>query len=291
MKHLVLGARGQIGGHLVARLRERGESVREIDIVLGEAHDLRCAANQMLADGVDDSDIIHFLAFDVGGSIYLDKYQDTYPFIANNVKIMNTVFDVLERARKPFLFASSQMSYMFNSTYGNLKAIGEAYTRSIGGLPVQLWNVFGWESSTDRSHVISDFIRMAHEYGRIEMRTDGSEQRQFIYGDDCADALIELSLRYDSIDLDRPLHVSSFKWTSIRRVAQIVSTYFGNCPVIPGHRVDTVHGGSRNVPDRYVTEFWKPVTPLHKGIGKVVNRMLGVTQYGCFDGTEPSTTQ
>jgi nucleoside-diphosphate-sugar epimerase len=51
---------------------------------------------------------------------------------------------------------------------------------------VRLWNVYGYE--TARTHVITDFIRMARE-GRIDMRTNGKESRQFLYADDCCKCL------------------------------------------------------------------------------------------------------
>ena len=243
--------------------------------MLGNDHDLRRQDTPLLADCVDECDVVHFLAFAVGGSTYLERCQDTFGFISNNAKIMDRVFDVLARTRKPFLFASSQMSNLGHSTYGRLKSVGESYTRALGGVVLQFWNVFGWEPDPEKSHVITDFIRMARDHGRIAMRTDGSEERQFLYGDDCADCLIELSARYASIDRDRALHVASFEWTSIRRIARIVSARFGNCPISAGSRADTVQRSTRIEPDPYVLQFWRPATPLQEGIDRVARRMLG----------------
>jgi nucleoside-diphosphate-sugar epimerase len=71
---------------------------------------------------------------------------------------MRNVFDVLERYKKPFVFASSQMSNMSYSPYGLAKAVGESYTKTLGGLVVKFWNVYGVEHDLDKSHVITDFI-------------------------------------------------------------------------------------------------------------------------------------
>ena len=273
MRHLVLGARGQIGRYLVASLVRQGHQVREIDRVIGDSHDLRRSENERLMSGVEWCDIVQFLAFDVGGSHYLERYQGTYPFISNNVRIMNAVFDVLERTGKPFLFTSTQMSSMAHSTYGLLKGIGEAYTRSLGGIVVQLWNVYGMEHDLQKAHVITDFIRKAREHGKIEMRTSGREERQFIYAADCADCLIALSQRQSEITPGAPLHITSFEWTSISKVASLVSSIFDDCPIVVGTREDDVQLNLRNEPDPYVLNFWRPKTSLVVGIREVANRM------------------
>ena len=152
---------------------------------------------------------MYFLAFDVGGSTYLKKYQNTYEFVSNNIKIMNNVFDLLKESDKPFIFASSQMANMLDSNYGLLKAIGESYTRALDGLIVRFWNVYGYESSPEKSHVITDFIEMARNNGEIKMRTDGQEERQLLYGDDAAYCLHILANEYGNVDRDQTLHITS----------------------------------------------------------------------------------
>ena len=47
-----------------------------------------------------NSDFIFFLAFDVGGSRYLKKYQNTFDFISNNMRIMENTFSILKKERK-----------------------------------------------------------------------------------------------------------------------------------------------------------------------------------------------
>ena len=183
MKHLILGSSGQIGYHLTDVLTKQKQEVITFDIIESLDQDLRIYNNELLEEKIKECDFIHFLAFDIGGSLYMKKYQDTFDFISNNVKIMNNTFDLLKKYNKPFIFASSQMSNMSYSTYGVLKAIGERYTEALGGLVVKFWNVYGYERDFEKSHVITDFIKMANEYSVIHMRTDGVEVRQFLYGD------------------------------------------------------------------------------------------------------------
>ena len=58
---------------------------------------------------------------------------------------MANAFGLIEKYNKPFVFASSQMSNMSYSPYGVLKRVGELYTKSLGGLIVKFWNVYGIE--------------------------------------------------------------------------------------------------------------------------------------------------
>ena len=53
--------------------------------------------------------------------------------------------------------------------------------RSLGGKICHFWNVYGIEKDHDKAHVITDFIRKGFETGVIDMMTDGTEEREFLY--------------------------------------------------------------------------------------------------------------
>ena len=142
-KILILGSQGQIGLHLKKYLIKNKYDVLEFDIIRSKYEDLRLANNKSLKYKILKCDFIYFLAFDVGGSRYLEKYQNTYQFVSNNIRIMENTFAIIKKYRKPFLFASSQMSNMTHSPYGLLKSIGEKYTQILGGIIVKFWNVYG----------------------------------------------------------------------------------------------------------------------------------------------------
>ena len=143
---LVLGGSGQIGTPLCARLQSLGYKVKNFDIANSLKEDLRIYTKEF-GNLVKKSDFIFFLAFDVGGSKYLEEEQGKYYFIENNMKIMNNVFSILERTKKPFLFTSTCMASMSWSPYGSLKLIGEHYSRSLNGIIVRLWNIYGQEKN------------------------------------------------------------------------------------------------------------------------------------------------
>ena len=215
MKVTILGSGGQIGAYLTEYLRKKDYEVLEFDITNGEHQDMTHIPNTYLRNAIMNSDFVFFLAFDVGGSHYLKKYQHTFKFIDNNARMMANVFGLLEKYDKPFVFASSQMSNMSYSPYGVMKRVGELYTKSLGGLIVHFWNVYGIEKDMEKAHVITDFIRKGFETGVIDMMTDGTEERQFLYAEDCCKALKIIMKKYDEFKSDDSLHITSFRNNSI----------------------------------------------------------------------------
>lgn len=278
MKITILGSSGQIGSYLTEYLRSKGHEVTEFDIVNGEGEDLTKIPNTKLMHDIRLSDFVFFLAFDVGGSRYLQKYQHTYDFINNNIRLMANVFQYLAEYRKPFVFASSQMSNMGHSPYGVLKRVGELYTQTLGGLTVKFWNVYGVERDVEKSHVITDLIRKGFDEGEFEMLTDGTEERQFLYAEDCCEGLETVMNCYDNFKPTDPLHITSFRNDSIKDVAAIIQGQFNkigkfDVKIKPGIAKDSVQMDKRNEADTYITGWWIPKTSLDQGIAKVFNDM------------------
>ena len=278
MRIAILGSSGQIGAYLTDYLREKGHEVTEFDVVNGDEQDLTKIPNTKLMHDIRLADFVFFLAFDVGGSRYLKKYQHTYDFINNNARLMVNVFQYLAEYRKPFVFASSQMSNMSYSPYGVMKRVGELYTQTLKGLTVHFWNVYGIESDPEKSHVITDFIRRGFEEGEFEMLTDGTEERQFLYAEDCCEALETIMNCYSDFKSDDPLHITSFRGNTIKEVAEIIQGQFNligkhDVKIKPGLAKDSVQLDKRNQPNNYITGWWMPKTNLQDGIAKVFEAM------------------
>lgn len=294
-KHLVLGSRGQIGAYLVDRLKSVGDEVVEWDIEISDEHDLvdRSLVQKNLEPVMADCDYVHFLAFDVGGSTYLAKYQNTFDFVSHNMNIMENVFSLLAETQKPFYFASSQMSNMFHSTYGRLKAVGESYTNSLkNGKNLRFWNIYGYEADPEKTHVITDFVKMALRDGRILIKTDGSETRNFLYAKDAA-VLLEgvskfhfkedtyhdpnLLTEFNALAGAVPI-VSSSRFISILDIANKVKNLVGDNVEIyasPTSR-DNVQGITNNPPYILSLNKWLGLiqeTPLHEGINEIVEKI------------------
>ena len=277
MRVTILGSGGQIGSYLSEYLSRKSHIVREFDIVNGEHQDMTHIPNTYLRNAIMESDFVYFLAFDVGGSHYLKKYQHTFKFINNNTRLMANVFGYLEQYNKPFVFASSQMSNMSYSPYGVMKRVGELYTKSLDGSIVKFWNVFGIEKDMEKAHVITDFIVKGFETGVIDMMTDGTEEREFLYAEDCCEALETIMGCYDQFTCDDELHITTGISTSILEIAQIIQVLFRNIgkevKVIPASSKDEVQKDARNISDPYIERWWQPKTDVVDGISKVFNEI------------------
>ena len=277
MRVTILGSSGQIGAYLTTYLRDKGHQVKEFDKNNLPAQDLTKIPNLQLRDAIYDSDFVFFLAFDVGGSHYLKKYQHTFGFLDNNTRMMANVFGYLQEFKKPFVFASSQMSNMSYSPYGVMKRVGELYTKSLKGLIVKFWNVYGIENDMEKAHVITDFIAKGFETGTIDMMTNGSEHREFLYAEDCCEALETVMQEYSAFTSDDELHITSGVSTSILEIARNIQSLFKEIgrevTVVPNESRDEVQKDARNVSDPYIKRWWRPQTSIQEGIKKVFEEM------------------
>jgi nucleoside-diphosphate-sugar epimerase len=278
MKITVLGSSGQIGAYLTEYLREKGHYVHEIDLVNNPEEDMTLIPNPLLEERIADSDFVFFLAFDVGGSRYLKKYQHTFQFINNNCRLMANAFTIIQKYNKQFIFASSQMSNMSYSPYGVLKNVGELYAKSLNGLIVKFWNVYGIEKDHEKAHVITDFIRKGFETGVIDMMTDGEEERDFLYAEDCCEALETVMEHYTEFTSEDNLHITSFRYTKIKDIANIISGQFNlignhNIKVQPSTEKDSVQLDKRNQADTFIMKWWTPKTSIESGISKIFESM------------------
>ena len=278
-KILILGSEGQVGLHLKSYLKSKNYNVMGFDIVEKNNQDLRKYNNKLLISKIKKSDFIYFLAFDVGGSRYLKKYQNTFEFLSNNIRIMENTFTLVKKFKKPFLFASSQMSNMTYSNYGILKNLGEKYSQILDGLVVKFWNVYGIEHDLNKSHVITDFILKGIKKKEINMLTDGQEVRDFLYAEDCCIGLEKIMLKYKEIKrLKKSIDLTSTKYVKIIYVANIIKKLLLKknikIKIIPSKLKDSVQLNKKNKADRYLFKFWKPKFSLEEGISRVIDNYI-----------------
>ena len=278
-KILILGSSGQIGFHLKEYLGKKNYKVFNFDIVDGKSNDLRKKNNLKLIKLLKKSDYVFFLAFDVGGSRYLKKYQNSKNFIMNNMMIMSNTFDLLSKYKKPFLFASSQMSNMLYSNYGLLKLIGERITSTINGNFVKLWNVYGIENDRNKSHVITDFVIKAIKFKKIQMLTNGKESREFLYADDCCEALEIIMKKHNFFKTQKKeLHLTNGIKTKIVDIAKIIKKNLSNknlkIKIISGKSKDNVQLNKNNKNNNFLKKYWKPKVSINAGINKIISHYL-----------------
>jgi nucleoside-diphosphate-sugar epimerase len=260
MNILVLGSHGIIGSGLCTHLRACGHTVIPWDIKINQTHDLSDSTHvDTLREIVDTVDFVFFLAYDIGGSKYIQK--SGIDFINNNVRIMLHTFNEIKN--KKFIFASSTM-YNMSHVYGRLKSLGEHYTSELGGLSVRFWNVYGPEESSEKSHVIADMIHKWKMNGHIDLMTSGEEERQFLHTDDCAKALTQLMENYDEvIKTETSVDVTSFTWMKIKDVANFI------CDDVRVTDIKVTTHDRKNEPRVFILKYWKPSISLRSGIASL----------------------
>lgn len=246
-KPLILGSEGLIGTALKSVLERKGIDYIPYDIKLTEDHDLAWTQDgrekPSLRLALHDCDFVFFLAYDVGGSKYLEAKQHDYNFLQTNSRMMENVFSNLKLSGKPFVFASSMMAHdPRQSSYGGLKKLGELYAKSLGGVSARFWNVFGEEERGEKSHIVPDLINeyyarviekwSDHRYRDydeiyIYLRTNGLEKRQFISAEHSAHALLTLMENYKEREKyfnkgqdTSVIDISSGEWLTIKDLAK-----------------------------------------------------------------------
>jgi nucleoside-diphosphate-sugar epimerase len=137
--------------------------------------------------------------------------------------------------------------------------------------------VYGIEKDMDKAHVITDFIKKGFEEGDFEMMTDGTEERQFLYAEDCCEALETIMENYTDFKPEDPLHITSFHATSIKEVAAIIMGQFNlidkQVKISPGLAKDSVQMDKRNEANSYIMDWWLPQTNMQDGIKAVFDEM------------------
>jgi len=109
------------------------------------------------------------------------------------------------------------------------------------------------------------------------MMTDGTEAREFLYAEDCCEALETVMGNYDRLTSDNELHITTGSYTTILEIAQNIQKLFSNIGkevvIKPAKSKDEVQKDARNIPDPYIKQFWKPKTSVKEGLKKVFEDM------------------
>ncbi|TNC06812.1 GDP-L-fucose synthase [Methylobacterium terricola] len=248
----VAGHRGMVGSAVVRRLAGEGCEILTAD---RRAIDLTRQADTEAWMARVRPDAIVLAAAKVGGILA----NDTYPadFLYENLMIEANVVEAARRTGvSKLLFLGSSCIYPkfapqpiaedalltgplepTNEWYAVAKIAGiklvQAYRRQhgcdfISAMPT---NLYGPEDNFDLagSHVLPALIRKAHE---AKLRGDdelviwgtGTPRREFLYVDDCADAIVFLLQRYSAAE---HVNVGSGTDVTIRALAEIVVDVVG----------------------------------------------------------------
>jgi GDP-L-fucose synthase len=169
-----------------------------------------------------------------------------------------------------------------NAPYGVAKKAllvgSQAYRRQYGLRSIFLLpaNLYGPGDDFDpaTSHVVPALIRKLSEAQRDDLAQvvlwgDGSPTREFLYVDDCAEALVLAAERYDSPE---PVNVGTGIEVSIRELAGLVARLTGYCGelVWDGSRPNGQPRRRLDVSRAAAAFGFRAETPLEEGLERTV---------------------
>lgn len=274
---LILGS-GLVGSELAHELLKRPCEFHVL-LVRSRAHvDLRRAGalDEFIAG--HNVDFVYFCAFDVGGSKLLESTDTSVQtaMLMSNTLLYQSVFKWLQDRGLPFLFFSSYRKHE-DSVYGCLKALGEQWVRYIpNGRVARLWNTYGFEPVSVRSHVIVDWIHQCYTRGIVQAHTDGTEIRRFVHVLDAVALFISSMQRFAEIDF--AIDVAGSSWISLRDLGaaleRVSSSFDRPCTV----QWALKRAGSNITVDPVLSlplhEAWAPRFSLEDGLAEVYQLYL-----------------
>ena len=231
MRYLITGGAGFVGSHLAEELLRRSHEIYVIDdLSTGTINNIRhlkthdrfhyvidtCANRQLMAELVDEVDIIYHLAAAVGVKLIVEQPVHT---IETNVHGTEVVLKHANKKKKLVFIASTSEVYgkstdvpfregadlVLGATvrhrwaYACSKAIDEflalAYwkERKLPVVVVRLFNTVGPRQTGQYGMVLPTFVRQALAGQPITVFGDGTQSRSFTYVVDVVDALIKLA--------------------------------------------------------------------------------------------------
>ncbi|MGB8493867.1 MAG: GDP-mannose 4,6-dehydratase [Candidatus Acidiferrum sp.] len=258
MRYLITGGAGFIGSHLTERLLEQGERVVLLDnLSTGSMENIRhlkgsnhleyhldgIENRQLLAELVDDADVIIHLAAAVGVRLIVESPVRT---IETNVNGTQLILEAACKKKKLLLIASTSEVYGKNTqvpfhedadlvlgpttkgrwSYAASKALDEflalAYWKEKKQpvIVVRFFNTVGPRQTGRYGMVLPNFVTRALNNAPIEVYGDGTQSRCFCDVRDTIEALLRL------IPLERAIgevvNIGNTEEVSIENLAKIV---------------------------------------------------------------------
>jgi UDP-glucose 4-epimerase len=258
LRFLITGGAGFIGSHLAERLLDRGDRVVLLDnLSTGSMDNIRhlkasermeyhldnIENNQLVAELVDDADVIVHLAAAVGVKLIVESPVRT---IETNVNGTQRILEAACKKRKLVLTASTSEVYGKNTnvpfhedadlvlgattkgrwSYAASKALDEFLALSywkekrLPVIVVRLFNTVGPRQTGRYGMVLPNFVKAALDNTTISVYGDGKQSRCFCDVRDTVEALVRLIDTPHSVG--EVVNVGNTEEISIEGLAQLV---------------------------------------------------------------------
>jgi UDP-glucose 4-epimerase len=268
LRYLITGGAGFIGSHLAERLLDRGDRVVLLDnLSTGSVENIRHLKScdrleyhfdgienrQLLAELVDDADIIVHLAAAVGVKLIVESPVKT---IETNVNGTQLILEAASKKRKLVLNASTSEVYGKNTnvpfredadlvlgpttkgrwSYAASKALDEFLAlsywkeRKLPVIVVRLFNTVGPRQTGRYGMVLPNFVKSALDNTPIHIYGNGQQSRCFCDVQDTVEGLIRLMDTSRSIG--EVINVGNTEEISIEGLAHRVKERTGSSSLI-----------------------------------------------------------
>lgn len=319
MRYLITGGAGFVGSHLSEELLRRGHDVIVIDdLSTGTIRNIShltdnkrfryiidtVSNRSLLAELVDDADVIYHLAAAVGVKLIVESPVRT---IETNIKLTELVLEMAQKKKRPVFIASTSECYGKSTdfpfreegdlvlgpsskgrwSYACSKLIDEflaiAYHRE-RGLPTvvgRLFNTVGPRQTGQYGMVVPTFVRQALSGQPVTVFGDGQQSRCFTHVSDAVRALIGLMERPDAYG--QVFNIGNTEEVSILSLAQRVIAQSGSTSeivLVPYERAyePGFEDMSRRVPDvGKIGQLigWTPTISLERILDDVIGWCRG----------------
>ena len=268
MRYLITGGAGFIGSHLTERLLERGDRVVLLDdLSTGSMENIRHLKSsehleyhldgienrQLLAELVDDADVIVHLAAAVGVKLIVESPVRT---IETNVNGTQLILEAACKKKKLLILASTSEVYGKNThvpfhedadlvlgpttkgrwSYAASKALDEFLALSYWKekkqpvIVARFFNTVGPRQTGRYGMVLPNFVKRSLEGAPIEVYGDGKQSRCFCDVRDTVEGLLRL------MALDRAvgevINIGNTEEVSIENLAKLVKQRTGSSSTI-----------------------------------------------------------
>jgi GDP-L-fucose synthase len=252
MTALVTGGGGFLGTHVVERLRTSGE---DVFVARRADYDLTAADDTARLFAESRPDVVYHLAAEVGGiganrenpgrywyanlAMGLNVLEESRKAGVGKLVVLGTICAYPKFAPVPFREEDLWNGYPeeTNAAYGVAKKAllvgAQGYREQYGLNTIYLLpvNLYGPRDNFDlqTSHVIPALIRKmieAEERGEDEVVLwgDGTPTREFLYVEDCAEAIVLAGQRYDGPE---PVNVGTGDEIAIADLARVIAEATG----------------------------------------------------------------